>query len=223
MADKKRKWGKLVADGLTVIIIVGSLVVVGRRHFPRAEVAAGDPYGRVSDASELLTAGNAIGPIDATVTLVEFIDYECGVCAALERDLEQIRSEPEQSLRVVYRHLPLPRMHDHARSAAVAVECAAQQDAFRPMHAELLRTQRGIGVLEWTEFASRAGVADLSVFEKCMEGDSWKSRLREDSIAAASLNASATPTLVLNGSVLRGHPGQHRLRELLKQASVTSH
>src|SRR5690606_11212295 len=68
-----------------------------------------------------------LGPADAPLTVVEYLDYECPFCARATGVIHELRERFGDDLRYVVRHLPLPDMHPHAEQAAVAAEAAAEQ------------------------------------------------------------------------------------------------
>ncbi len=72
----------------------------------------------------------SIGSADAMVTVLEYGDYQCMVCAGLAPLLMQIQSEYPQDVRLVYRHFPLVTMHDKAAITTQAAEAAGLQDKF---------------------------------------------------------------------------------------------
>ena len=65
-----------------------------------------------------------MGPASAPVTLVEYSDLECPVCARMQEELEkEIIPKYGDKLRVVFKEYPLVAIHDWAMTAAVAAQC----------------------------------------------------------------------------------------------------
>ena len=58
------------------------------------------------------------GPVDAPLTLVEYGDYECPYCRLVYADIRQLQDALGDSLRYVYRHLPIADAHPHASTPA---------------------------------------------------------------------------------------------------------
>lgn len=73
------------------------------------------------------------GPPDAWVTIVEFSDFQCPYCRSAEPELEAVLAAHPQDVRLVYEQYPLA-FHDRALPAALAADCAGQQDRFWEMH-----------------------------------------------------------------------------------------
>ncbi|MDQ0989284.1 protein-disulfide isomerase [Streptomyces sp. V3I7] len=65
------------------------------------------------------------GPRDASVTVVEYGDFECPYCGQAEPALRDLLAGVDD-VSYVWRHLPLHDVHPHAQLAAEATEAAAR-------------------------------------------------------------------------------------------------
>src|SRR5262249_17458510 len=101
---------------LSALLASAAADVVLRLAPPRFEVPVRD-----EDAS--------IGPESAIVTLVEYADFQWPFCKRLAPDLRRLVEDHRGTVRLVWRHFPLPG-HPDARGAAEAAACAGEQDAF---------------------------------------------------------------------------------------------
>jgi protein-disulfide isomerase len=79
------------------------------------------------------------GPADAWVTLIEWSDFECPFCRAAEAQVEQVLANHPADVRLVYKQFPLTDLHERALPAAMAADCAGQQEKFWEMHDLLMR------------------------------------------------------------------------------------
>src|SRR4029079_12074357 len=70
----------------------------------------------------------------APLTLVEYGDYECPFCSRATGTVKELHAQLGDDLRYVFRHLPLPDVHEHSELAAQAAEAAAAQGEFWRMH-----------------------------------------------------------------------------------------
>lgn len=106
---------------------------------------AGDPYK---------------GAADAPITVIEFSDFQCPACAThnntVQPAIDQALIE-QGKVRWVFKHFPV-REHALAPLAAAAVECAAAQGAFWPMHDRLFADQ--------TQWATHKAAAAETAFIK---------------------------------------------------------
>jgi protein-disulfide isomerase len=167
------------------------------------------------DWEGLFATGRLTGPEKDSVGMVIFSDYECPACLALHEQLVEYEKRGQLPFAVLYRHWPLGK-HKFAEHAAVAAECAGVQGRFRPMHDSLFANQSQLGVIPWSEMAVRAAVPNLGQFEKCLEDDSIRSKVRLDAGVAKALASRGTPTVILAGGArFVGVPAKQRLDSLI--------
>lgn len=65
------------------------------------------------------------GQENASVTLIEYSDYECPQCGQAYLLVKQIQKQLGDHLRFVYHHFPLTTLHAYAQYAAETAEAAA--------------------------------------------------------------------------------------------------
>jgi protein-disulfide isomerase len=76
------------------------------------------------------------GEEKATVSLVEYSDFECPYCARFAPTVEQALTDYAGKVRFTFRHFPLS-FHTNAQKAAEAFECAKEQGKAYEMHDKL--------------------------------------------------------------------------------------
>ncbi|HEX8684890.1 MAG TPA: thioredoxin domain-containing protein [Pyrinomonadaceae bacterium] len=146
------------------------------------------------------------GGAPGAVTLEEFADFQCPPCGRLHPGLKQVEEEYGARLRVVFRHLPLEGIHDHARGAAEAAEAAALQGKFWEMHDLLFERQGEWPLVEparpvFVEYARRLGL-DAERFARDLDAPQPRERVAADVRRADTARVAATPTLFLEGREL---------------------
>ena len=154
---------------------------------------------------ELAAIGHARGRASAPVQVVLFADYQCAGCAALHLLLQQAADAMTNRLQVVTRHFPLS-LHPHARAAANAAECAAEQGRFAAFEDVAYEMQDSIGIASWQMFAARAGVHDTAAFNGCVMANRHQDIVERDRNAALALKLAGTPMYVVNGQPYFGAP-----------------
>ena len=143
----------------------------------------------------------SIGPENAKVTIIEFSDFQCPYCREAHRVIAELLKTYPNDLRVVYRDYPLP-MHPQARPAAIAAECAAEQNKFWPYHDKLFEDQ-ALGAADLNRYAQEIGLK-LEDFQSCLQNSRAENGVREDEEAAKALDVSGTPAMFVNGIKLIG-------------------
>jgi Na+/H+ antiporter NhaA len=136
------------------------------------------------------------GPADASVTLVEYGDFQCPYCGRAEPVVRQLLGDAD--LRFVWRHLPLSDVHPQAKMAAEAAEAAAAQGAFWQMHDLLLDHQDKLRLMDLLRYAEELGL-DQERFHNELIDQVYGSRVADDIDSADVSGVSGTPTFFVNG------------------------
>jgi protein-disulfide isomerase/uncharacterized membrane protein len=159
-----------------------------------------------------LDGGHSRGNADAPVTIVEFSDFECGHCAKFHHSLDSVLRRFGQGIRVVFHHFPLDsacnqtlnaRFHPQACLAAVAAECAAEQGQFWQYHNILFDNQQRLDRQSLITYATRLGL-DGPRFSACLDSPEALARVQLDVTKGVALGIDSTPTLFLNGRLVKG-------------------
>jgi protein-disulfide isomerase len=195
--------------------------------------------GELSDLSKDPLADNlaklqikdapSMGDPNAPITIVEFSDFECPVCRSLHDGLRELLPKYPQA-RLVFKDFPLEQ-HPWARSAAIAGQCAYQQDpkAFWKLYDLIYDNQDVISAenaySKLTDYASQIS----------LNGDTFKSCLASPEAAAAveasranglALDVTSTPTVFFNGRRTIGadpHVIEQNLQYELAKRKTASH
>jgi protein-disulfide isomerase len=158
------------------------------------------------------------GNPEASITVVEFADFECPVCRNLHEALRGLLPKYPQ-VRLLFKDLPLEQVHPWARTAALAGRCAYQQDprAFWKIYDYLYDNQDLISAANaWdkmTDYAGRAGL-NTETFKACMTSPEAASAVEANIANAKVLDVTSTPTLFVNGRRIVG-ADPHQLEQLL--------
>ncbi len=85
------------------------------------------------------------GPENAPVTIIEFSDFECPFCLRhFQETYPRLLENYEGQIRYIFKDLPLTSIHPNAFPAAIAAQCAFEQDAFWPYHDLLFAGSLGL-------------------------------------------------------------------------------
>lgn len=166
----------------------------------------------------LVDSGRRIGPDTALFTIVEFGDFECPACRRFhESALAPLMKSAPGEVALVYHHWPLP-YHRYAMLGARIAECAAAQNQFAAMLETLYRFQDSLGQADARFFAAEARIDGVDRFLRCASGSESLDAVHLGSQFAESIGASGTPTLVINGELLRYVPDSLGLAALYSAA-----
>lgn len=199
---------------MSAMVIVGILVVFGI-GYGLVRLASGTSYA-------LTVTNPSVGPEDAPVVIEEFADFQCPGCKAASTAVEEIvRSYPTQ-VRLVYRDFPIPG-HQHARLAAAAGLCAAQQGKFMEYYKKAFSTQDEWARLDRQGFdtflmsaAGESGLGlDLATFNECRNSRDAKAEVEKDYQEGISRTVNSTPTFFINGTKYAEVPTVFQLIQLI--------
>jgi protein-disulfide isomerase len=178
----------------------------GKRILADREYDLADPFRSVREQISLEGAA-AMGPAEAPLTIVEYLDYNCGYCRLFYQNLEKdLLARYQGRTRFVIKHFPIlsPSSNDAARGSV----CAWKQgeDKFWALHGRLFeepkRTREGkAGVLI---LAADAGL-NVGALGRCMDEEETKQAVQRDFEEGQKLGVSGTPNFFLNGRRLGGY------------------
>ena len=163
------------------------------------------------------------GPSNAVLTIHEFVDFRCPQCARARETLMKFQHANPNDVRVVFRHYPLDQqcnpgmrsqVHPGACAAAMAAECAGEQGKFWEYADLLFANQANFRRVDFEAHAQTARL-DVEQFTTCMDDGRTEALVKNDIDEAIRLEVKATPTLVVNGRLIRGLPPVKKLATLV--------
>ncbi|MBU6231765.1 MAG: thioredoxin domain-containing protein [Patescibacteria group bacterium] len=183
------------------VIVLGLIVwgLVASMNQPSAGLSLAEP-------APVTAKDHVIGPADAPVTLIEYSDFQCPACEAYYPIVTQVFQESSSTMRLVYRHFPLPQ-HPNAVPAAVASEAANVQGKFWGMYNMLFENHA-----DWTElsdptpvfvgYAEKLGL-DVAQFKADLASSTIRGIVTADEDEGIHIGIDHTPTFFLNGKELQ--------------------
>lgn len=170
-------------------------------HSALGKLAPGEPTSAVA-----VEADDArLGPADAEVTLVAFLDFECGFCAQGFKTLMKLNREYDDELRIVFKHLPLD-FHEMALPSAIAGQAVMQSGGSRAFfdYASLaFENQAALSFDNLAKFAEKSGV-ERSEYNELVGREETVQRIVQDARLAAGLGVDGTPAFFVNGRLVSG-------------------
>lgn len=192
-------------------IIQDALIELERRNTvaqadaQRNAVAA--EKARITDPATSVIIGNPEGDI----TLVEFMDYNCGFCKRAMEDVTAL-SKADPKLRVVLKDFPIlgPDSVEASR-VAVAVKNQLQGAKYFEFHNKLMGVKGKVNAAKALDIAKEAG-ADIAQVKKDMEAPATKAAI-EDTVALGDrLGLTGTPAFIVGDEIVFGAVGQAALK-----------
>jgi len=150
-------------------------------------------------------ASPRVGADNASVTVVEFSDFECPYCAQFATQTYPLIKEQyidTGKIRFVYKHFPL-QTHEYAALAAIAASCAEQEGAFWEYHDLLYTYQDAFTADDLVDHAATAGI-DVVVFRQCLSNQETLPFVENDKALGLNSGVTGTPTFFFNGRKVVG-------------------
>lgn len=124
------------------------------------------------------------------------------------------------NVRFVYRHLPV--INEQSVHAAIASECAADQGRFWEYHDLLFEEYARAGRETFQDarlkqLARQIGL-DGSEFDACLDSGEHLERLQADVDDGRAAGVEATPTLIIDGNLLRGLQSYEEYQQAIEAA-----
>ncbi|MDO5620497.1 MAG: DsbA family protein [Paracoccus sp. (in: a-proteobacteria)] len=147
------------------------------------------------------SGGNPQGDI----TMVEFIDYKCGVCRRFAPDVENAVSS-DGNIRIIFKEYPIlgPESELAARFA-LAVRQLAGDEAYKKAHDALMILREPVNDNSLTKLANELGVDAAATLDR-MKSDDVTRVLMANAELGNALGIQGTPTFVIGDQILRGVP-----------------
>jgi protein-disulfide isomerase len=213
LADLRSRIEQLQAD---VTEIKASVQFI-KKAFEHAREKAGP----VQKASVVLDQSSSddftLGSADAPVTIMAFIDFQCGFCAKFSKTtFRELRGEyiDTGKVRYIFRDYPLSS-HPMAPQAASLANCAAAQGKYMEMHDVLFENPDLLGEAKFKDLVQKVAGLDIRVFESCLqspehdvklgtEGPEPSQEVRADMKEAARIGVQGTPAFLIGKTVPPG-------------------
>src|ERR687896_721800 len=161
-----------------------------------------------------------LGNPAALVTIIDFSDFQCYLCARYVKATEPLINETyiqSGKVALVFKHLP-NRGFD-SMGASLAAQCANDQGKFWQFHQLLYKNQKPIDS-GWVsndnlkELASQISGLNIQLFEECLKNEKYKGFVESDLALASSFGFQDTPSFIIvnskdgsNPQILKGaHP-----------------
>jgi protein-disulfide isomerase len=129
---------------------------------------------------------------------VEYGDYQCPYCGQAYSIVERLLETFSDSLRLVFRNLPLAEVHPHAEAAAEMAEALGFQGKFWEMHDILFEHQRDLSDAALLRYAESVD-ADVTQVNEDLADGAPRRRVEADFESAIRSGANGTPTFFVNG------------------------
>jgi len=219
----------VILGTIGVAVVAAAIIGAGlyRESVQSARVTASSRADAAGGAAENLVRPDSptLGPADAPVTVVEFLDPECESCAAFGPVMKRILDDYDGKVRLVVRYMPL---HPNSLFAATFTEAAGEQGKYWEAQELLFRKQPEWGTKHghaaheqvpvaplFARYAIELGL-DRSELSAAFAENRYASKVERDHRDGQALGVRQTPTIFVNGRKL-ARLGEADLRALIDE------
>ena len=165
-------------------------------------------------------ADHVSGPHEATVTLLEYGNFECIHCGRAYPVIKEVQKLLGDNLRFVFRHFPTVQTHPHSLRAAEAAEAAGAQGKFWEMHDELFMHQQALEDDDLSRYARRINL-NLERFARDMAENTFLKQVEADyERSLFDEHVTGTPTFYIDEVRYSGTSDVESLLAAIKQADI---
>ncbi|MFN4893382.1 MAG: DsbA family protein [Bacteroidota bacterium] len=158
-----------------------------------------------------------VGNKDATVTLMEFGEYESEECAKVNEIVKQLLEEFDGKIRFQFRHFPLTLIHQRSLKASESAVAAAQEGKFWEMHNVLFQNRRNLGTTSLKLHSKEAGVKNKKFLDDLVNGVyGWQ--VQDDLKEGINRGVKELPTFFINDQLVAGKPTYANLAAAINEA-----
>lgn len=206
-------WHAMIAIAVLALIV---FVLFGLSVDVKDNIAFTDTLDELSEPTVTI-ADPTIGPDDASVTIVNFSDYECEACADLHQALTEVYAEFPGQVRIVWKDMPNTTTHPEALNAALAAHCAGKQDdeQFFTYQAYLFANQNSLGADLYASLATELGLK-ATTLTRCIENQDTYALVQRGYEEGLALRLTATPTIYINGERYAGGTSTSQLTSAIR-------
>jgi protein-disulfide isomerase len=147
------------------------------------------------------TARATYGSPQAQVVVEEFGDYQCPACGTAYPLMKRLKEKYGQRVLWKYYNYPLISIHPYAFNAALAAECANDQDKFWEMHDLLYENQAKLTKNDLYAYGEQLDL-NLEGYKACIQSRAKSKLIQEDIALGDSRGVNSTPTVFVNGEKL---------------------
>ncbi len=144
-----------------------------------------------------------MGAKDGKIVLVEFSDFQCPFCAKAQPTIKEFMAKHGDQVTLVFKHLPLVRIHPEAIPASAASWAAQQQGKFWEYHNALFEQQEKLGEELYVKIAQDLAL-NMEKFNSDRKSPEAIKAIEADVKLAQTIGIQGTPFFVMNGEPISG-------------------
>ena len=184
-------------------IIEEALIELQRRARQREMQASYDAVNAQSDAIFNDPRDPRLGPDDADVVIVEFMDYKCSYCRVAADWVRDVQAEHGDRIQFIFKEYPI--LGEDSEEAARAALAALEQgeDVYSDFHMAMVSSSGPLPSARIDELARLSGV-DVEQMREDMQDPAIMDHINQVRSLGRVLGVSGTPFFIVDGTIVPG-------------------
>ena len=153
-----------------------------------------------------------LGPATAPVTIVEYSDLQCPMCARMHDFLEnEVMKKYPGRVQVIFKEFPLANIHEWTLTGSIANQCVYQinPNAYVPFRSLIYKNQLGTTASNVRDlmltYGEQLGIDRLRL-AGCIDSKASLPRVEANFLEGKTIGVQSTPTSFINGKMVVGMP-----------------
>ncbi len=192
-------------------VIVEALEVLQARQQRAERQQSSGALADHRDALENSRRDPFIGNPEASVTVVEFFDYQCPYCKRMAQDLVALAAE-DSDLRIVFKEFPV--FGNESTLATRAALAAARQGKYQEFHLAIMGLRGAPSENAVFRLADRMGL-DLDRLRADMQSEDVEATIQANYGLARQIGVRGTPAFIVGDELIPGAMSLEAMRELI--------
>lgn len=164
-----------------------------------------------------------LGKSNAKVSVIEFADFQCPFCEKYHKEITpSLKKDYINSGKIKFSFRHYAFLGQESTDAALASECANEQDKFWEFHDYLFENQAGenqgaFAKDKLKEFAVAVGL-NSAQFNECLDSAKYKNNVDKDIAEGGTAGVNGTPATFVNGILISGAVPYAELKTEIEKA-----
>lgn len=176
----------------------------------------GLPAGKYLQLPQIKKDDATFGKADSKVKVIIFSDFQCPYCKLFYTNMRDVMKTYQDKVLFVFKELPLDNIHSQASNAALASECALEQNKFWQyadnLYAKQSKWSSTTGTAQFKKYAQTLGL-NTSQFNQCLDSKKYQSKIDADKKEASDFSISGTPAIFINDQFKDGVISKDQLKK----------
>lgn len=155
-----------------------------------------------------------IGKADAPITIVEFLDYNCGYCKRSFPTLMRL-AEANDDIRIIFKEYPI--LGPSSTLAAQTVLAAKEQGKYMDLHRTLFESKASLNTARLNKFIKQNGL-DVDEINKRSQKADIKKHIQDTLALGQAIGINGTPAFIINDKLYPGALSFAEMQDLVDQA-----